>query len=354
MRAIATGAQGPQGPGLRVRLLLPTAELRKYDVELVALPLMSAAQADALHHGSPASRARAVIAARARFRERLRAVHDADVVVVQREVDLVPGRALERAVIKGRGLVLDIDDAVWLAQPGGHPLARIRRGAAKLRWLASRAARVIAGNEYLAAWLRQHSREVSVVPSLVDTDNVPRRVHRDSDTVSLGWIGSSSTARYLHAVAPALARFAASRPHLTVKLLVVGGDAPAIDGVLCEQRAWSEACERAALASMDIGLMPLPDNAWTRGKCAYKALQYMSAAVPVVADDVGLTGEAVGHEAAGLLARSPADWERALARLAASTELRERLGETGRARVEADFSVRAWAPRLAKLITEAG
>jgi glycosyltransferase involved in cell wall biosynthesis len=354
MRAIATGAQGPQGPSFRIRLMMPAAELRKHDVTLVALPLLTASQADAVHSGSPAARARAVIAGRRRFSEQLRRVQDASVVVVQREVDLLPGRALERAVIDGRALVLDIDDAVWLAQPGSHPLARLRRGPAKLRWLAARADRVIAGNEYLAAWLRQHAHDVHVVPSLVDTDNVALRVHRESRTVVLGWIGSPSTARYLSGLAPVLASFAASRPEMTIELVVVGGRAPAIEGVRCEQHVWSEASETAALARMDVGLMPMPDDAWTRGKCAYKALQYMSAGIPVLADDVGLTGEAVGHEVGGLLARSPADWARALDRLATSAALRESLGRTGRARVEADFSVQAWAPRLARLISGVG
>jgi glycosyltransferase involved in cell wall biosynthesis len=142
-------------------------------------------------------------------------------------------------------------------------------------------------------------------------------------------------------------------PDLSVTLVVVGGPAsvPAIPGVTVDRWRWSERHERDALMRMDIGLMPMPDNAWTRGKCAYKALQYMSAGVPVIADDVGLTGKVVGHESGGLLAASPADWKQALARLASSADLRSRIGATGRARVERDFSVRAWGARLAALIS---
>jgi glycosyltransferase involved in cell wall biosynthesis len=352
-RAIATGAQGPQGPGYRIRLMLPAPELQRCGVTLLPLPLLSERQADVLHSGSAAARARAVVAGRRRLRRDLLRVEDAGVAVVQRQVDLLPGRGLERAVMHGRALVLDVDDAVWLPEPGGHPLGRLRRNADKLRWLASRADRVIAGNDYLAEWLAEHARDVTVVPSLVDTRRVAVKVHRDSSTIVLGWIGSPSTARYLHAVGAQLAAFAATNRDLTVRLIVVGGAAPEIDGVHVESWRWSEQQESDALALMDVGLMPLPDDAWTRGKCAYKALQYMSAGVPVVADDVGLTGTVVGDEGGGLLASSAADWPRALEQLAASADLRARLGARGRARVEADFSVGAWGPRLAAIIAGA-
>lgn len=314
------------------------------------MPLFTAAEADEVHTASTASRARAATTARRRFRHALQDV-DADVVVIQRQIDPLPGRRLEHAVMRGRALVLDVDDAVWLPEPGSHPVSRLRRNAQKLKWLASRADRVIAGNDYLAEWLSLHARHVSVVPSLVDTDKVPRRRHRDSQELVLGWIGSRSTAQYLRNVSAPLAAFAASHPELSVKLLTVGGAAPPIPGVQIEQRRWSEESESAALQQMDVGLMPLPDNAWTRGKCAYKALQYMAAGVPVVADDVGLTGSVVGHGSAGLLAGRPADWPAALAQLAESADLRARMGATGRTRVEADFSVRAWGSRLAAVIS---
>jgi glycosyltransferase involved in cell wall biosynthesis len=349
-RAIATAAQGPQGPSFRIRLMLPAAALSRHGVTLLPMPLLSAAQAATVRTGPSASRARAVISARSRLRRELRDVDDADVVVVQRQVDPLPGRRLDRAAIGDRPLVLDIDDAVWLPEPGGHPLARLRRNEAKLRWLASRAERVIAGNEHLADWLSGHARDVSVVPSLVDTEGVARRVHAESDTVVVGWIGSASTALYLRTVAAPLAAFAACRPRLRLRLVVVGGVAPEIPGVAVEQWPWSERNEADALRRLDIGLMPLPDTAWTRGKCAYKALQYMAAAIPVVADDVGLTSAVVGDGVAGVLARHPVEWEQAIGLLADSAAMRQRMGDAGRARVQAGYSVSTWSATLAKLI----
>lgn len=353
IHAIATGAQGPQGPGLRIRLALPAKHLREHGVTMKSMPLFTPDEADAVHMGSTAARARTVIGARRRFRRGLTAA-GADVVVVQRQIDPLPGRRLEHAAMRGRALVLDVDDAVWLPEPGSHPLTRLRRSAEKLKWLASRADRVIAGNDYLAEWLSCYARDVRVVPSLVDTGDVAMRSHREGREFVLGWIGSPSTAAYLRNVAAPVAAFAASHPDVTVRLLAVGGPPPRIADVMSEQQPWSEANEAMALQQMDVGLMPLPDNAWTRGKCAYKALQYMAAGVPVVADDVGLTGRVVGDGSSGLLARSPEDWQHALARLAASVELRSRLGATGRTRVETEYSVKAWDARLAAVIAGTG
>jgi len=351
IEAIATAAQGPQAPAFRIRLLLPAEALRAHGVNLRPLPLLTMDEEQTLQSGTPAARARALLGARKRLKAQLGGVQDADVVIVQRQIDLFPSRTIERRAIADRALVLDVDDAMWLPQPGGHPLGRLRRNAAKLRWLAARADRVIAGNEYLAEWLSRYARAVSVVPSLVDTKKITTRLHGASDTLTLGWIGSRSTVRYLHAAAPALEGFARAHPELRVGLVVVGGDAPAIAGVQTQQWRWSHESESAALAHMDIGLMPLPDDAWTRGKCAYKALQYMAAAVPVVADDVGITASVVGDESAGILARGSKGWQAAIERLAGDVELRQRMGNQGRLRIENDFSVHAWAPRLARLLS---
>ena len=325
-----------------------------HGVVLRPAPLLSADDVDALRGGTARRRVTIVLAARRRLRSELGRVEDAEIVVIQRQVDLLPGRGLEHVAMRGRAMVLDIDDAVWLPEPGGHPVALLRRPAEKLRWLAGRADRVIAGNEYLADWLSQHSRDVCVVPSLVDTDRLGAKAHVPSERLVLGWVGSSSTARYLAAIAGSLSTFAASHPRLEVQLVSVGGIAPSIPGVRVENWRWSEQREADALALMDIGLMPLPDNPWTRGKCAYKALQYMAAGIPVVADDVGPTGLIVGDGSAGFLVRRSGDWARHLTQLATSAELRTTMGAAGRARVVSDFSVQRWGRTLAALIAGAG
>ena len=205
----------------------------------------------------------------------------------------------------------------------------------------------IAGNEILAEHLSRYSDAVTIVPSLVDPGAHAMRVHEQGEALTLGWIGSPTTAPYLRGVAPVLERFAKGSPR-PVRLLVVGGSAPPIAGVEVEERAWSPGAEREALAEMDVGLMPLDDTPWSRGKCAYKALQYMASGIPPVADDVGIVADTVGG--AGYAVAGPEQWLEALGALAGDPGLRARMGEAGRRRVEEEFSPARWLPTIAAIL----
>jgi glycosyltransferase involved in cell wall biosynthesis len=147
-----------------------------------------------------------------------------------------------------------------------------------------------------------------------------------------------------------LARLASQAGGVEFELLTVGGHAPEIPGIRVRSEPWSESREAEFLRKVDIGLMPLPDDEWTRGKCAYKALQYMAAGIPVVADDVGVSAKVIGHQRAGLIAHGDDQWTRSLATLAADPQLRARLGAKGRQQVEESYSVERWAPRLAEVL----
>lgn len=350
----AVGAQGARGPAFRVRTQIPARDLARNGVEVVPFPLFSPSQDERFHRGTSAERARALIAARRGLLLRMREqIQTCETTLVQRQVDILPLRSLERVAIGDRRLVLDVDDAVWLdsaSQAGGHPLAFLKRTAGKLRWLAQRADHVIAGNEYLFEWLKDLNSHVTVVPSLVAPEDVAIRRHARSDHLTLGWIGSASTARYLEGLRPALERLVKLTPETTWELCAAGASAPAVNGMRCRSFYWSEAMERDLLARMDIGLMPLPDDAWTRGKCAYKALVYMSAGIPVVADRVGVTAGVVGHERGGLVVDSTSDWIAAIIELGRDAARRARMGAEGRRRVEESFSTSTWAPHLAAIL----
>jgi glycosyltransferase involved in cell wall biosynthesis len=346
---LGTSAQGPIDAAFRVRLELPGRGLAAHGIDLELLPLFDSEGARRFRAAGALGKARVLAASRGRLRRELREADDASTVIVQRQVDLAPSLALERAAAKGRRLVYDVDDAVWLSgrQTGGHPASVLKGAARKVRWLARRAEHTIAGNEILAEHLAGHSERVTVVPSLVDPAAYAARSHAQGEVLTLGWIGSPTTAPYLERVAPVLERLAkeSSRP---VRLLVVGGSTAEIAGVRVEERPWSPEAEHEALAEMDIGLMPLDDTPWTRGKCAYKALQYMAAGVPPVADDVGVSGATVAG--AGCTVTGAEPWLEALQALAADSGLRSRLGEVGRRRVEEEFSPRRWLPTIAAVI----
>ena len=349
----ALGALGPSAPSFRVRTGIPSAELQRYGVAIRHLPLLSDDEDRRFHDGGPAPRVDIALRARSRLRRTLRENADWQVSLVQRQVDLFPTLGLERLAARGRRLVLDVDDAIWLdrsREARGHALAALKGTPRKLRWLAGHANVVIAGNELLAEWLSRYSRDVVVIPSLVDHREIPTRRHEQRDTVVLGWIGSRSTAASLSQLRVALSRLASQSGEVALELLTVGGRAPEVPGIRVRSEPWSESREAEFLREVDIGLMPLPNDSWTRGKCAYKALQYMAAGIPVVADDVGVSAKVIGHEQAGLIAHDDDEWARSLATLVEDPELRTRLGSKGRQQVEEGYSVERWAPRLAEVL----
>lgn len=355
VRAVVAGAQGPADPAFRIRTVLPRSALADLGVQLEHCPLFAdEASTRRFATGDRATRARVLLGARRDLRRRLRSLPPTPVALIQRQVDMLPSRSLELETMRGRHVVLDVDDAIWvdtLPGAGGHRLAFLKDSERKIRWLARRADVVIAGNRLLADWLSDVSAAVTIVPSMVDMSDHPVRQHEQSDELVLGWIGSASTAMHLRALGEQLAAFARGVAERRMRLLVIGAPAPRPEGMVVEELPWTMANERAALERMDIGLMPLADNPWTRGKCAYKALQYMAAGVPVVADDVGITAEVVGQRVGGLVVQGRLGWPDALNELAGDLDLRRDLGAAGRERVAADYSVSKWAPVMADLIT---
>lgn len=346
-RVTGFGACGPLNGGFRIRVTNLAGALARHGIGLEPRPLLSA-QEDRRFAGAPLA-LKLAIAARARRRQRQNLVDDppADTVIIHRQADLFPTWSFERRLADGRRLILDLDDAVWLGANGrGRALVSSR----KLKWLAARAELVTAGNEYLAEAMSRHAARVVVVPSTVDPDVIEPRRHRDGDTLVLGWIGSPENASYLHPVLPLLSRVAETLAPRRLVLEIVGGNVQPPRGVSVRASAWSLENERDALARMDVGLMPSPDNPWTRGKCGYKALLYQAAGVPVIADDVGVARRVVRD--GGFVVRDEVEWTDALVTLLSDASERARLGAAGRREVEREYSVATWSERLAELLGE--
>ena len=223
----------------------------------------------------------------------------------------------------------------------------------KIDKIMAYAAAVTAGNDYLAERaIAARARRVWTVPTVVDTANYAfnsRHVH--DDKVRVGWIGTPST--WNECVAPFVPILTQIMVETGAQLRAVGAGhaALAIDDVKVLE--WSEDAEVALIQGMDIGLMPLPDSPWMRGKCGYKLIQYMACGLPVIASPVGVNAQIVEHGVNGFLAETEDDWHVALKTLVDDAELRHRMGQAGRKKVELEYSLHVHAPRVIRILEEA-
>jgi len=278
----------------------------------------------------------------------------ADLVLVHREAMPGPSAAVEWWLkrVHGLPLALDFDDAMWLRPAGVGRLAHALRIGGKFDRLLGLADMAIAGNAHLAAHARAHAGTVEVIPTVVDAERrfAALHLHRAGPLV-IGWTGSHSTVGYLAALAPVLARVAAARP---VRLVLIADRFPDLGpGIEVERVAWSEETEVAALIGCDIGLMPLPDDPWTRGKCGFKLVQYMALGIVPVASPVGVNPAIVTEGVDGFLCATPDEWVARLIMLADRPALRAGIGRRARATAEARYSVVAQAPSLAAALRRA-
>lgn len=283
---------------------------------------------------------------------------DYDLLVVYREAFPIGPPLLERLLTR-RGrvpMVYDFDDAVFLPNTSeANRVISFLKYPHKVDTIVEKSAVVIAGNDYLAEYARRHNPSVTVIPTCVDTDQfVPRSpgsVNASDRRLVFGWIGSPTTASYLDALGPVLTRVHRARPF---ELRVAGaGRDLRFDGVDVSNVTWSLEAEVALFNTCDIGVYPMTEDEWAKGKCGFKAIQFMACGVPVVASAVGVNKEIITDGVDGFLASSEDEWVEKLTRLAADAGLRRRMGEAGRQTIEERYSLRVNAPRMAEALRSA-
>lgn len=311
-------------------------------------PLFTEAYLEARYLGG--ARWRHALNALLRRLDALRSVRLHDVVVIEKELlPFIP--AVFERILAGAGVryVVDFDDALF-HQYDCHPRPMVRRVlGAKIASVMRNAAAVIGGNDYLAEYARSAgARRIEVLPTVLDLDRYTGPEQRGvAGRFTVGWIGSPTSTPYLEDIAPALNSVCARE---ATDLVLIGADASIRDAVPATLLEWSEETEIRDLWSLDVGIMPLPDEPWARGKCGFKLIQYMAAGLPVVASPVGMNREIVEHGVNGFLAEDEGAWVRAIDRLRADPELRRRMGRAGRAKVERLYTTDIVGPRLARLL----
>jgi len=248
-------------------------------------------------------------------------------------------------------LLVDYDDAVF-HQYDQHDSALVRLiFRQKIAAIMRRANMVVAGNAYIAEYARiAGAARVEVLPTVVDTSSYLPFKKSPENRITIGWIGSPATAHFLPLIASALLEVTARRK--AVSIVAVGANVDQLDCLPITVLPWTEEQEVEKVQQFDIGIMPLPDKPFERGKCGYKLIQYMACGKPVVASPVGANAEIVRDGVDGFLANTDRDWVEALICLIDDLPLRERMGGAGRKRVEAQYSLHVAGAKMLNLLRE--
>lgn len=247
-------------------------------------------------------------------------------------------------------IVSDFDDAIFhrYALHGNPMVRRLLRD--KIARVMNRSAIVMAGNSYLADYaLKSGAEKVEIVPTVVDTARYSRRTSLNSGVSNcIGWIGTPSTWKeYCEPLSDIVCDVTKS---FDGKFRVVGAGSVSNNADEIENLDWSLDAEVDQILGMDIGIMPLNDSPWARGKCGYKLLQYMACGLPVVASPVGVNTEIVQHGINGFLAETREEWRRYLVELIIDPSLRKSMGEEGVRLVANNYSLEKWGPAVGELL----
>lgn len=274
----------------------------------------------------------------------LRKAKQADVVVVLRKT--FSGLYLRLLRSAARHMIFDYDDAIFVRSSGKSSRTRLNR----FRRMARMCDQVWAGNSYLAQQAKRYNSRVTMLPTSIIPEKYRREADKPEGVVDLVWIGSRSTKKYLLNVLPALASI--EDKTIKFRLKIIANFTVQTSNFDVVPIAWSEEKEVSELASSHIGIAPMPDDPWTRGKCGLKVLQYMAAGLPTVASATGVHTDLIEPGVTGFLVDSSEKWREALVRLASDAELRNKMGELGSKRAVEHFSTTATFARMQATLQE--
>lgn len=333
-------------PGQRYRLEQWEPLLRDRGVEITYAPFESAELHDLLYKpGMMRQKMSHVLRGFWDRRSALKNINQYDVVYIFREAALLGPPLFEWLIArKNVPVVFDFDDAVFVSyrSPSNGYLSYLKF-ASKTKTICRLSSHVMAGNPYLADYARQVNKNVTIIPTTIDTDKYQLRPARMTSIPVIGWTGSFSTVQHLDTLRGALQKLAAQH---RFRLRVIGTSSYELPGVDVEAMKWRSETELEDLSEVDIGVMPLPDDAWSKGKCGLKALQFMALGIPTICSPVGVNTDIIQDGQNGFIAASEDEWVEKLSSLLVAQSLRERLGRAGRETVERQYSAKIQAPRV--------
>ena len=284
-----------------------------------------------------------------------------DIVFVQREAFMTGSTRFERAFARsGAKLVFDFDDAIWnLDTSNANKKFEWLKNPGKTAEIISMSHLVIAGNEYLADYARRHNENVVIIPTTIDMSEYNRASltasfnSAQSDNqpaICIGWSGSLTTIKHFEFAIPFL-RQIKKKYGEKVQIKVIGDPNYINEELGVRALAWKKEDEVKELSTFDIGIMPLPDDEWAKGKCGLKGLQYMALGIPTIMSPVGVNTEIIRDGENGMLATTTEEWVSKLDQLISSAELRTRIGKAAIQTVKDSYSVEAWKGEYVRLLS---
>ena len=263
-------------------------------------------------------------------------------VFIHREAAPVgpPGIEWFLAKVARRKIIYDFDDAIWLTDPSHvNPVAAFVKWPRKVAVICQWSHTVSAGNAYLADFARHRASRVIINPTTIDTVYYHNRLQEQATRPPVvGWTGSHSTLKYLDLLVPVLQQL---QKKYDFQFLVIADRPPVLALTSLAFVRWQQETEIDDLLRIHVGLMPLPDDAWAKGKCGFKALQYLALGIPALVSPVGVNTQIVEHNIEGYHCTTEEDWYRALEELLTSPEKRSSMGQAGRKKVVNHYSVEA-------------
>ncbi len=266
-----------------------------------------------------------------------------DIIFLQRGVIKKISPHMEKiAAALNNNIIFDFDDAIWL----NYSNTRIKPVAEVIKISKM----IIAGNKILHDYANQFNNNVIVIPTPINTDLYkPKERAVEKNYLAIGWIGTFSNLKYLQGLQDVFIRLS-EKYGLKIKLIIVCDKKPDFElGIVHDFILWTAENEVKDIQSFDIGIMPLDDNDWTRGKCAFKVIQYMSVGVPIVASPVGANKDVI-LQGTGYLASTTEEWFNTLCRLIDNEELRKEMVTKARAEIIKNYSVQANYKKISAVI----
>jgi glycosyltransferase involved in cell wall biosynthesis len=236
-------------------------------------------------------------------------------------------------------IIYDFDDAVWIPDSKSK-LLNWFKAFWKIGFICKWASKVVGGNDFLCGYARRFNENVVMIPTCVDTENIHNSIKdQDELPITIGWTGSHSTLRYLDPIVPVLKAFAEK---FDIGTVIICNKPPLFSFPGLRYIPWKEESEIDDLLSIHIGIMPLQDDLWNEGKCGFKLIQYLSLGIPAVASPVGVNTKIIEQGVNGFLCNTYQEWEQALSSLINDVQLRKTMGESGRRKVIAEYSIQAY------------